>query len=161
MSRFDDAAALIIPRIIYIYSYIHPEPQLIKDKWTYNIILEILTFSQILYKTRVTLNLKWVGILPGVHIGITRTELNAHPCQIFLCNMSVKRVLYCLITKLVRFFDFINRTEIFKTSLNVTKLKVWLKNILAKNLLLKSYTHYFNFKKIYLRFSLNNTIIQY
>ena len=37
-------------------------------------------------------------------IGMTRIELDAHRCQIFLCKMSVEGALYCLIAKAVHFY---------------------------------------------------------
>ena len=52
-------------------------------------------------------------------IGISRIELDAHRCQTFLCKKCKKP----FIGKVPRWFDFINQTDMFKTSLNVAKIQ--------------------------------------
>ena len=67
------------------------------------------------------LKVEFVGII-WTGVGIPRIELNAHPCQTHVCvQMSVQRALVGQVQKL---FDFINRTDKFKTSLNVAEIQV-------------------------------------
>ena len=56
------------------------------------------------------------------YIVITRIELGALRCQIVLRKMSVQRAQF--IFKVQKRIDFINRTDIFKISLNVAKIHV-------------------------------------
>ena len=56
-------------------------------------------------------------------IGITRIELDTHRCQTLnVCLVLVQRAFIGEVQKQV---DFINRTEVFKTLLNVAKIEVY------------------------------------